>query len=150
MMVRLARAAVESDANLLWNSFIDLIARAPAELEPEQRAAHFAFVYESEVQNGGHLQYFENRGTERIAETIEALNLIGAQCHEKVLRAAGETFLQKTREPFRAVEEYAEAALEGEFDALDGQFHRCSPSLLERLERFFEEHRAWFIEIVPA
>jgi len=47
------------------------------------------FWYESEVQNGGHLQYFENCGTERLAETIAALGSLGAPCHQEVLREAG-------------------------------------------------------------
>jgi hypothetical protein len=45
-------------------------------LSAEQRPAHLVFWYESEVQNGGHFQYFENRGTEHLAATIEALGFI--------------------------------------------------------------------------
>jgi hypothetical protein len=33
-----------------------------ANLSEERRPAHLVFWYESEVQNGGHLQCFENRG----------------------------------------------------------------------------------------
>ena len=49
------------------------------DLTPEQRRAHLVFWYESEMQNGGHLQYFENRGAEHLEETVYALGLLGAK-----------------------------------------------------------------------
>ncbi len=50
------------------------------DLSPEQRPAHLVYWYESEVQNGGHLQYFENRGTEHLAAAVKALGSLGAIC----------------------------------------------------------------------
>ena len=60
-----------------------------------QAVAHFAFWYESEVQNGGHLQYFENmfnryKAKEDIvvSATLEALKVIGAKKQAKILSQA--------------------------------------------------------------
>jgi hypothetical protein len=49
-----------------------------AELSNVQRASHLASWYESEVQNGGHLQFFENRPAELIEPTMEAQVAVGA------------------------------------------------------------------------
>jgi hypothetical protein len=76
----------------LWNAFVNLLAtEAYSDLTIEQRPAHLVFWYESEVQNGGHLQYFENQTIEkclRIDETIAALGKLGANCQLAVLRDA--------------------------------------------------------------
>lgn len=36
------------------------------------------FLYDAEVQNGGHIQYFTNLKGNHIFETIDALEIIGA------------------------------------------------------------------------
>jgi hypothetical protein len=69
------------------------------ELSAEQRPAHLVFWYESEVQNGGHLQYFENRGIEHLAETIAALGLVSASCQQRLLQDASTLFLSNPRKP---------------------------------------------------
>ena len=52
--------AAGREPHLIWNAFIDLIAIEDyGDLSPIQRKAHLVFWYESEVQNGGHGQYFE-------------------------------------------------------------------------------------------
>src|SRR5437016_4501842 len=76
---QLTSKEVEAEPFCVWNSFVNLLAKhSYEELSAEQRPAHLVFWYESEVQNGGHLQYFENRGVEHLAKTIAALGLIGA------------------------------------------------------------------------
>ena len=63
------RDAAEREPHLIWNAFVDLIAvESYEQLSPVQRMAHLAFWYDSEVQNGGHGQYFENRGTQLLDE----------------------------------------------------------------------------------
>jgi Domain of unknown function (DUF4375) len=63
---KLSKSDVDAEPYCVWNAFVDLLAmEAYQDLTPEQRAAHLVFWYEHEVQNGGHLQFFENRGTER-------------------------------------------------------------------------------------
>jgi len=48
----------------VWNAFVDVLAMEEyADLDPVQRIPHLCFWYDSELQNGGHFQYFENRNT---------------------------------------------------------------------------------------
>ena len=71
-----SRIAAEREPHLVWNAFIDPLAmEAYEDLSPVQSVAHLDFWYDAEVQNGGHDQYFENRGTGLIAESVAALSL---------------------------------------------------------------------------
>src|SRR5436190_988452 len=89
---------VQAEPFLVWNAFMNLLAMEQySELAPEQRPAHLVFWYEHEVQNGGHLQYFENQGTQQLVETIEALKLLGASCQQHVLCEAGELWHSRQR-----------------------------------------------------
>jgi hypothetical protein len=75
----LRREDAERDPDLVWNEFIEFLAMSDLDqLDSIQRAAALAFSYDSEVQNGGHLQFFANRPTELIPEAIGALRHIDA------------------------------------------------------------------------
>ena len=91
------------------------------DLTPEQRRAHLVFWYESEVQNGGHLQYFENSGAEHLEETVYALGLLGAEGQQEV---------------------------ESDFTMFDSRFHACSPTLQEYLEAYLARNQSSFVTIV--
>ena len=145
MIIQLASRDVEADSNLIWNEFIGVVACDYEELEARQRPAHLVFVYESEVQNGGHLQYFENAGTSRIQETVDALKLLDATCQALVLKEAAEVYAVPSREHPKTVEEYVAAALEEEFSSYDERFHECSPSLIECLQTHLHLHQDWFV-----
>jgi hypothetical protein len=133
----------------VWNAYVDLLAMEPYdELAEEQRPAHLVFWYESEVQNGGHLQYFENRGTGRLRETVESLGILGANCQRQILREAAELFLGHERPQITSVEEFVGAAREGEFAAFDRRFYACTPSLQERLQAHLALHQSSFVTIV--
>ena len=84
---KVKRQDIEAHPYVLWNDFVDLLATSDyKDLSQTQRVAYLAFLYDSEVQNGGHLQYFENRGTGRVEESIGALDRLGAPCQRDVLR----------------------------------------------------------------
>jgi len=146
--VTVAGKDANQSPHLIWNAFVELLASyGYAELYVEQRPAYLVFWYDSEVLNGGHLQYFQNREIETLEETIAALGLLGAPCQQQVLRDAGALFLRHPRKEIRTLEEYAATALQGEFSALDQRFYNCSPSLQECLERHLKEHQSRFVTI---
>ena len=145
---QLTTQEVEADAFCVWNSFVNLLAEySYEELSAEQRPAHLVFWYESEVQNGGHLQYFENRGIEHLAETIAALGLVGASCQQQLLQDASTLFFSHPRKPIDSVEEYVSIAMEDEFGSFDQRFGLCSPSLVSCLENYLETHQSMFVTI---
>ena len=133
----------------VWNAYVNLLATEDyADLDEVQRAAHLAFWYDSEVQNGGHLQYFENRGLSLVAETLKALRVIGAEGQHRVLEAASQAFLSKPRARIQTVEAYVATARHGEFDSYDSACYACEPPIQELLKDYLGSHRGRFVQFV--
>lgn len=112
-----------------------------------QRAAHLAFLYEGEVQNGGHLQCFENLREDRLKETVAALGTMGATEYQRILREAIQQFHSQPRPFLLSVEEFCEEASKGEFQTLDTQFYECKPDLAHYLGQFLNDHQDSFVII---
>jgi hypothetical protein len=108
--------------------------------------AHLAFWYDSEVQNGGHLQYFENQGTARVGEVVGALRRLGADCQADILLRAKAQHGMEPRPPISSVEEYVEIALKGEYASLDSEYYAAEPATTKLLADFLESHEGEFIE----
>lgn len=131
----------------IWNAFVELMAMSDAtELSPQQRYAQLVFWYDSEVQNGGHLQYFLNRGPKEAAEAVHALEALGAASHARSLDLALQTWLDAERTAPSSVEEYVEEALSGEFETFDDRFG-VYESLMDMLERHLRENQDLFVVV---
>ena len=149
MKRKIDRAVAAREPQVVWNSFVDLCAMEEyADLSPTQRQGHLVFWYDAEVQNGGHLQYFLNRGTDLLEETITALRVLELGCHADLLYRVGKVWEATEREAPRTPEEYSYRALAGEFDEHDRAFHQCSPTVVEGLERHLEKHQLDYVEFV--
>jgi len=137
-----ARARVQEQPYLIWNAFIDLLAMEDyADLSPLQRKAHLVFWYDSEVQNGGHGQYFENRGVNRLAETVTALTDLGLPCQAQVLTRAVAALSASDPEA-----DWMDALQDSFIDELDDEFIRCKPTVTEALEQHLERYKAEYVE----
>lgn len=131
----------------IWNAFIDIIAVSfPEELSPLQREAQLVFRYESEVQNGGHLQFFTNGSGEEFEETVRGLNALGALAQARVLERAIERWTSVAPRPPANLEEYSAMERTREFLDLDDAFSDCPLSLTAVLERHLAEHEAEYVE----
>ncbi len=128
--------------HLAWNAFVDLLAMEEySNLSTVQRQAHLVFWYESEVQNGGHGQYFENRGVNRLEETVVALTNLGLPCQARNLSRAVATL--SGSEPGA---DWADALQDSFIDELDDAFHRCTPTITEALERHLARNTDEYVE----
>jgi Domain of unknown function (DUF4375) len=137
-----------NDPTIIWNTFVDLISEQPQNLDPEQRPVHFVLIYDAEVQNGGHLQYFFNYRNEHLEETLSALTLVGAACQREILKEAATLFESRPRKSPETAQEYSTIALLGEFDSFDKRFHECSPALGELLGKHLTEHASTYIDLI--
>ena len=139
---------LEGKDYLKWNAFIDLIAmESYNELTEVQKVAHLVFLYDSEIQNGGHLQYFENKGTDLANETIGALEVLGARCQALELEKALKIRISKERKGVETKEEYVSEALKGEYDENDSNYHECKPTINQCLEEYLKINLNEFIFI---
>jgi hypothetical protein len=130
----------------VWNAFVELVSSNPGvSLTAEQRPAALVFWYESEVQNGGHLQYFSNRGVKEGAETVDALQRLGAPAHAAVLKEA----LNATPDTLDAspvsVDEYIDIAMDDPYGQFDEAFQTADPPLQDVLEAYLKSHLAEFV-----
>src|SRR5258708_36997768 len=92
----LTKQQADAEPFRVLNAYVRLLAGERYEdLSPEQRPAHLVFWYESEVQNGGHLQYFENPGTEHLSATPEALRRPGGGFQHPGLPTAGRAWASR-------------------------------------------------------
>jgi hypothetical protein len=118
-LIALDKASVDREPYLLWNAFIELISESePEDLSDIQSVAKFAFWYDSEVQNGGHLQYFENsyiryesKINVLISATLEALKILGAKKQAKIFASASAKYLSSLKKHPKDIQEYTEQSL---------------------------------------
>jgi Domain of unknown function (DUF4375) len=131
----------------IWNGFVELLALSTAEeLTPEQRPAQLVFWYQAEVLNGGHLQYFLNRGSAEAHEAIKALEAFGATEHASLLAEAVQEWTSVSREESTSVEEYVDLALEAEFDRFDQKSWSLRP-LQEVLKECLHAKQDLFVDV---
>jgi hypothetical protein len=135
MRRRVVAADARAQPFLVWNAFVDLLACEDySALEPSQRPAQLAFWYESEVQNGGHDQYFGNQGTERIGETAAALRGLGLPEQADLLERT--YALLETPD-------YLEKLVQA-----DAAFDACRPSVTEVLQAHLAGATDLYVELV--
>lgn len=133
---------------LIWNAFIDIATmEIEGDLNEIQINAQRAFIYDSEIQNGGHLQFFENTKMTDYEPFIDALNQISAFEHAKILSEAVETYQSKQRDEIKDKYEYINIALDGEFDKLDKKYYESKPDLMEFMENYVKQNVDQFVEI---
>lgn len=142
-----SRAALREQPYLVWNAFIDLVALTEQDdLTPVQSVAHLAFWYDSELQNGGHLQHFSNRGAVCAAGTIGALTVLAAKKQSAILMGALGAWQAQGRTPIASVEDYIEEALADEFGDYVARYHQCVPALTSLLQAYLDANESQFID----
>jgi hypothetical protein len=145
----LNKKAIQEDEYYIWNSFIELVVSESFEdLNDIQKSAYLCFWYDSEVMNGGHLQYFENRGTGQLTDTVAALAQIGANKQAELLEEAYKVYSANERKPIHTIQDYVDVAADDEFDGIDARFYESKPQIQEVLEKYVNEHVDQFFEII--
>ncbi|WP_159888758.1 DMP19 family protein [Paenibacillus puerhi] len=149
MLIELRKTDIEQNEYLIWNSYIHFIATTPyEELNDVQRVAHLCFWYDSEVQNGGHLQYFENRRALYIEETLKSLSIVKGYEQKEILQKAYKQYRSKFRTIIRTVQEFVNTAREGEYEELDNTYYNCQPRLIDLMNNYLQENVKEFIKII--
>jgi hypothetical protein len=144
----LSKEQIEKEPWQVWNSFVDLVAiEEYNDLTATQKVASAIFWYNSEVQNGGHMQYLANHGIEHLRETINAFYKIGNKHFLPLLSEANKIYNTLDLEGIEDVDEYVDMALDDHFGECDAKFYNIEPTLYEILEEYLKDHQSEFIEI---
>ena len=145
---QLKSSEVADNPHLVWNAFVDLIAVEDYfALTQIQQLAHLVFWYDSEVQNGGHLQYFANSAGERAEETLKALQSLKMDEQFTILEGAISVLRQHPVPDLETVEDYVAEALEGNFDELDRRYYECAKPANDYLEEYLEKNLPEFVAL---
>ena len=147
------RSEAQSNPDLLWNRFIDLMASISLEaLTDVQKVAYYSFWYDAGLRTGGHLQFLGNMTQGWAEQGAMALERLGAGDQAEILREAMRRWLESpaggmplsTR--MTPAEEMYAPTREGEFLDLDAAYHECEPTVTSLLEEYLREHRDEFIQ----
>lgn len=125
-----------------------LCSSTESDLSGQQLPAFHIFWYDAEVQNGGHLQYFLNRGGDEAAKAVGSLRALGALGHADLLERALTLWQSDQRAPPRWRWQYVRRAREGRLSAMDQNYHELSPSLMEVLQAHLNENQEKFVVVV--
>jgi hypothetical protein len=138
-LVTITASELEADPGArLWALILYLAERPELHNTAEFRKFWLAYVYDAEVKNGGHLQYFHNRGTQAVAATLAALHKIGAHDQAEIL---ADCWSQVKRYPISRVsslEKYSSLAAECSFSAEDSAYFQVKPDVFSLLESHYE------------
>jgi hypothetical protein len=125
---RLSREALRRAPHLGWSALIDVVTTTSdwQRLAPARRVAWLGYHYDADVTIGGHRRFLERADAARRTATREALAELGADALRGLLERS--------------------LALDGAaLDALDRDYHACSPDLSELLEQWLAERLPEFV-----
>jgi len=146
---KISKELVCKESYQIWNAFIELLAMEKEEdLTEIQKNAQRAFWYESEVQNGGHVQYFENTFLDDYSEIINSIEIIGAQEHAKVLKRAVEIYFKMNRTKVENIEKFISESLQKDYQNLDNEYYAIDPNMNYYFKEYLKKYQDEFIEIL--
>jgi hypothetical protein len=141
---KLHKEIIEKHEFQIWNSFIDILAMEDENnLTDIQKHAQRAFWYESEVQNGGHGQYFENIKYENYCNIIKSIEIIGAIEHSKLLNEVVENYLPIIDDINIDINVIGKIGMDYDF-----RYGSIKPDMNYYLKNYFYNNINEFIEII--
>lgn len=110
----------------------------------EQRQIFAIIWYISEVNNGGHDQFFFNSTGIVWRDALEGLNMIGAVENATILQEAANVLGGRPSLDREKRWEQMGDDTDDKFDALDNRFYNISPNLDEMILKFIQNNREKF------
>jgi hypothetical protein len=146
---KISKELIGKERGLIWNAYVDLVCMEEYEdLTEIQQIGKALFWYENEVMNGGHLQFFLNRGIEELDLTIKALKFVGHNEFIQLLEDAKAIYTKLDFSNIVDKETYIEMALEDHFDQCDEKFYQIDLSLYALQLGLLLDFQQEFVEII--
>lgn len=115
---------------------------------PGQKALYMFWQLDSEVTNGGFVQFFWNGNAEYIPALIKGLDLIGDKAMQHVIIDAYEEY-QHQKSSFNQYKHLFESPLYDELDKLnqlDFEYFRLHKKTIDKLEKYIKTNPEEFID----
>jgi HEAT repeat protein len=117
-------------------------------LSPPQKHYYAVFIYDAEVNNGGHAQYFVNSSGDHWKDAIEGLNAIGANARAKILEEATALFGSRgpSEDNGRRHRQLAGFSTKQDktLDGLDNRYYSCNEAVAALLAQYALDHKKHF------
>ena len=133
-----ARELQEDQSARLWALVMHLAEHPQDQHLPDFRPFWLAYIFDAQVNNGGHLQYFHNCGSDNASETISALILIGAKEHANLLASCLEKIKAAPIKKVESLHDYPQLAAERSFKVEDSAYYSQKSTVLELLEKHYQ------------
>ncbi|WP_444916848.1 DMP19 family protein [Microbulbifer sp. JMSA003] len=124
------RELSEDPSAKLWALIMYLAENVEAQSSEQFRTFWLTYIYDAQVMNGGHLQYFVNKGLDETEETIAALIAIGAKEQALILEECLKEALQMNIPKINTLQEYSSLAEASSFSQ-DSKYYSVKPEVLE-------------------
>lgn len=133
-------AALAKDSSAKFWALLDFVLQNKQHqaLDPQLRQLYLAYIYDAEVMNGGHLQYFFNQGSAQAVETIEALKTVGAMKQAEILKQCLAHIPTIPYANVSSLETYSELAKKHSFE-LDSAYYAIQPEVIDLLESHYKD-----------
>lgn len=115
---------------------------------PGQKALYMFWQFDSEVTNGGFVQFFWNGNAEYVPALIRGLELIGDRSMKKLVQEAYREY-QQQQVSFTQYNHLYESPLYEELDnlnQLDFEYFRLHKKTIDKLEKYIKRNPEEFIE----
>jgi Domain of unknown function (DUF4375) len=113
-----------------------------AGLNAAERVVHLASWANFEIENGGMWQFFDNSAGDHAAETVTALETVGAVRAAAALKAAMAGFPGGSPSADREERFAGLQAVSESLNSFDREFYAESPDVFSRVCSFIEAHAA--------
>ena len=114
------------------------------QLSLPERVFGLIWEFESEVNNGGFLQYFRNSSGAHAPEIADALEAIGASATaiivERALELAGQDIVWSNEDARQAAINRLPSTIREKLNELDQAFYKCQDDLTRLLYDYVKEH----------
>ncbi len=117
-------------------------------LSGPQKNYYAVFIYDAEVNNGGHSQYFVNSSGDHWKSALEGLTAIGAKTRAKILHEATSLFgtggPSKENDPrHRQLASFSNQQ-DKSLDALDSKYYSCDENIEALLAQYALKNKEHF------
>lgn len=145
-MVKISRKKVAKNPCEYWNAFNVVLAMSDIKyLSGVMRECHLVYWYASEVWNGGHRLYYDNRKDFDHAEVLAALKNLGAAEHAGIFEESMK-FAEALKNQDN--EERNSQNIENILLDLDTRLYHTQPEIFDFLENVQKQHEAVLVKWV--
>ena len=147
-LAAVSKSEYDKDPSARFWALVDYLGRNNVpQADRQLEVVRLAYFYDAEVLNGGHLQYFINRGTNEAPAVLTALEALGDLERAALLRSCLAKATARPLPEIKSLDAYADLARERSFRLEDTRYYELQPELLQRIQDFIAGKLPELVEV---